>query len=274
MLCYTGSKDVDFMPQFLSQLPALDLPSYTWARLRNGRGRLTVLMTALSTAGYELRPSPHALTARMSMRAAARRSGLSRNTLAALSRGEGTIHSYLSLAEALRVQPRIIRRASYAACLSSQDHTWTTPMTLITQILQAAGQDAFDLDPCSPSSDGPIPARCRWTALEDGLQKSWAGLVFCNPPYGRRLAAWVAHCATQAARGAVVIALIPARPDTGTWHTHIARQAAVLMLRGRLRFGTAGNVAPFPSALVVWGSAALAARIAHHVPGSWHIPAP
>ena len=52
-----------------------------------------------------------------------------------------------------------------------------------------------------------------------------------------------------------VVALLPARPDTGYWHEHIAGRAVVYFLRGRLRFGDGGNSAPFPSALAVWGAA-------------------
>jgi hypothetical protein len=51
-----------------------------------------------------------------------------------------------------------------------------------------------------------------------------------------------------------VVALLPARPDTAYWHDHVAGRAAVYSLRGRLKFGDAGNIAPFPSALAVWGA--------------------
>lgn len=89
------------MSHFLSQLPVLDLPSYTLARLRKGQGRLGVLTAALQKAGYVLRPAPHTLIDRIGQRAAARRSGLSRNTIAALARGEGTLHSYVTLVDSL-----------------------------------------------------------------------------------------------------------------------------------------------------------------------------
>ncbi len=274
-LCYTGSKSVDLMPQFLSQVPpTLDLPSYTLARIRKGQGRLLVLTAALHQAGYALRPAPRVLIARVGQRSAARRSGLSRNTVAALARGVGTIYSYVTLVDKFGVHPRIVRRPRFSACFSSENQTWTTPLDLIGQILRAARRKRFDLDPCSPRHDGPVPARIRWTKDEDGLKHFWAGLVFCNPPYGRLLSRWLAYCALQAAHGAVVIALVPARPDTKAWHWHIVGKAVVIMLRGRLRFGGGQGSAPFPSALVVWGNPHLAEKIARHVPGSWHIPIP
>ena len=48
--------------------------------------------------------------------------------------------------------------------------------------------------------------------------------------------------------------MLPARPDTRYWHEHVAGQATVYFLRGRLRFSGSGQSAPFPSALAVWGA--------------------
>lgn len=93
-----------------------------------------------------------------------------------------------------------------------------------------------------------------------------------NPPYSRALPSWVAKCSQEAAAGAVVIGLVPSRADTRWWHSHVAGQASILMLKGRLRFGNGKGSAPFPSALVVWGSQELASRIATALPGAWHIP--
>ena len=50
-----------------------------------------------------------------------------------------------------------------------------------------------------------------------------------------------------------VIALVPARTDTGWWHNDIAGQASIFFLKGRLSFGDGSQPAPFPSALIVWG---------------------
>ncbi|MHB1662982.1 MAG: DNA N-6-adenine-methyltransferase [Thermoplasmataceae archaeon] len=189
-----------------------------------------------------------------------------------MAQGQGTLASYLALAEALKVTPRIAKRPGFAACLSSRDQTWATPPDLLAAILQAAGSEAFDLDPCSPSPEGPVPALTRWTEADDGLSRTWQGLVFVNPPYSRALPLWVAKCFQEADAGAVVIGLVPSRTDTRWWHSHVAGQASILMLKGRLKFGNGQGSAPFPSALVVWGSQELAARIAAALPGAWHIP--
>lgn len=270
---YTGSKSESQMHHFLSHLPPLNLPAQTVNRLRKGQGRLSVLTDALREAGYELRPTPEALAVRYGQREAARKAALSRNTIAALAAGQGTVASYLALAEALKVVPRIVKRKNFAACLSSRDQTWQTPSDLLAAILQAAGREAFDLDPCSPAPDGPVPALTRWTEADDGLARAWSGgLVFVNPPYSRSLPKWVAKCAQEAAAGAIVIGLVPSRTDTRWWHDSVAGRADVIMLKGRLRFGNGKGSAPFPSALVVWNDPALAQKIAAALPGAWLIP--
>jgi len=270
---YTGSKSESNMNHILSQfLPPLDLPRQTINRLQKGQGRLSVLIVALAEAGYDLRPTPEALAARYGQREAARMAGVSRNTITALAQGQGTIQSYLQLAAALKVTPRIVKRKSYAACLSSRDQTWQTPSDLLATILSAANREAFDLDPCSPRIDGPVPALECWTEAGNGLVRTWSGLVFVNPPYSRALPAWVAKCSQEGAAGAVVIGLVPSRTDTRWWHDSVAGRADVIMLKGRLRFGNGKGSAPFSSALVVWNDPPLAKQIATALPGAWHIP--
>jgi hypothetical protein len=261
------------MYHFLGHLPPLNLSRQTLHRLKKGQGRLAVLVAALREAGYELRPDPVALTGKVGQRDIARRAGLSRATVVALAGGKGTIQSYVTLAAALKVTPRIAERKSYSACMSSRDQAWQTPPSLLASILQAAGRSEFDLDPCSPLSDGPVPALVRWTESDDGLTQPWRGLVFVNPPYSRSLPHWVAKCRAEADAGAVIIGLVPSRTDTRWWHDNVAGQADVIALRGRLKFGGGTSSAPFPSAIVIWGDPQLAEKIASALPGSWHIQA-
>ena len=110
----------------------------------------------------------------------------------------------------------------------------------------------FDLDPCAPrSSRTRVRARRHLTAEDDGLSAPWHGVVFVNPPYGRTLGVWVAKARREVELGhaRTVVALLPARPDTTYWHEHVAGRAVVYFLKGRLRFGSGDQAAPFPSAL-------------------------
>ena len=63
-----------------------------------------------------------------------------------------------------------------------QSSEWRTP----PQIFRALGLE-FDLDPCWPLS-GPcfVPARARYTVVDDGLKQPWCGLVWLNMPFGGR----------------------------------------------------------------------------------------
>src|SRR5262245_15052963 len=55
-----------------------------------------------------------------------------------------------------------------------------------------------------------------FTKDTDALRASWADeRVFCNPPYGRDMGAWVRKAYLEATEhGALVVMLLPARTDT------------------------------------------------------------
>ena len=125
---------------------------------------------------------------------------------------------------------------------------WATPQWLFDQL---DAEFHFTLDPCSTDEN----AKCRkhYTALEDGLTQDWSGeTVFCNPPYGRGLTAWVQKCCLHATGGGIAVMLLPARTDTGWFHDYIYRKAEVRFLRGRVKFGGSKWNAPFPSMVVVF----------------------
>jgi phage N-6-adenine-methyltransferase len=130
---------------------------------------------------------------------------------------------------------------------SSRSEEWTTPAALYADLDREFG---FTLDPCCTVET----ARCLtyYTRADDGLRKPWGGhAVFMNPPYGRAIGAWVEKAAREAAAGALVVGLLPARTDTAWWHRWVMG-AEFRLLPGRLRFGGARHSAPFPSAVVVF----------------------
>jgi len=73
-----------------------------------------------------------------------------------------------------------------------------------------------------------------------------------NPPYGRTIGQWVRKAQQEAAFGALVVGLLPARTDTKWWHENVLPHADILFIPGRLHFGGCKNAAPFPSALAFW----------------------
>lgn len=132
---------------------------------------------------------------------------------------------------------------------SSNTNEWATPRSFF-QALDA--EFHFNLDPCAT----PENAKCAdfYTIENDGLTQDWGGRrVFCNPPYGRAIAAWVRKCYEEAQKpNTLVVLLIPARTDTEYFHKYIYHKAwEIRFVRGRLHFNEAGP-APFPSMVVIF----------------------
>jgi phage N-6-adenine-methyltransferase len=141
--------------------------------------------------------------------------------------------------------------------MSSDRPDWNTPLEVLTPI-RLFGRIA--LDPCSNENSIVGAAReYRLDRGEDGLVLPWTGhsLVYVNPPYGREIGAWVDKAAVSgASSGADIIMLVPARTDASWFHRAARTAQALCLWRGRLRFLGAPSSAPFPSALIYWGSGA------------------
>lgn len=86
-----------------------------------------------------------------------------------------------------------------SAMFTSNTNEWATPQAFFDELNK---EFAFTLDPCAT----PENAKCArfFTKEIDGLAQSWRGeTVFCNPPYGRDLAKWVAKAHAEVAAGGV-----------------------------------------------------------------------
>ncbi|WP_316831832.1 DNA N-6-adenine-methyltransferase [Pedobacter aquatilis] len=133
---------------------------------------------------------------------------------------------------------------------SSAKTDWETPPAFFEALNL---EFRFTLDPCCT----PATAKCAkyYTAAQDGLKQDWQGeRVFCNPPYGKSIADWVAKCAMEAKKkDTLVVLLIPVRTSTTYFHEHIYNKVKeIRFIRGRLRFVGAKSCAPFPSMVVVF----------------------
>lgn len=129
--------------------------------------------------------------------------------------------------------------------------TWLTP----PEIINALG--SFDLDPCAAPEPRPWPTAARHiTRPCNGLTASWAGRIWCNPPYSRDVDSWMRRMAAHQHGTALVFA----RTETTWFAETVWRQAtAALFLHGRLHFcrangkRAAGNSGG-PSVLVAYGA--------------------
>lgn len=127
--------------------------------------------------------------------------------------------------------------------------TWLTPPS----ILAALGE--FDLDPCTPLDRPWDTAKKHYTIEDDGLIQPWFGRVWCNPPYGREMNAFLEKMVTHDPGG---IVLIFARTETKAFFDYVWDRAdAILFIKGRLRFfrpdGSEGDTAGSPSVLIAYG---------------------
>ena len=133
---------------------------------------------------------------------------------------------------------------------SSKNEVWATPQDFYDELNKEFN---FTLDPCANSNN----AKCNkyFTEEQDGLVQDWEGhVVFCNPPYGRKIYNWVKKCFNESKKpNTTVVMLIPARTDTKYFHEFIYHKAKeIRFIKGRLKFGNSENSAPFPSMIIVF----------------------
>jgi len=133
--------------------------------------------------------------------------------------------------------------------LSSQTVEWATDDAFFAQINREFN---FTVDVAADSTN----AKCDrfYDIASDGLLQNWDGeTVWCNPPYGRRIADWIYKAATS---DATTVLLVPARTDVKWFHEIVIPHAEVRFIKGRLKFGGSKDPAPFPTMLVIFRNAA------------------
>lgn len=115
----------------------------------------------------------------------------------------------------------------------------------------------FDLDPCSPVNTKTwVPAKKKYTVLDNGLMQPWAGLVWMNPPYGTDTPVWMKRLCEHG-NG---VALVFARTDTQWFHEYATKAHAICFVSGRIKFmkpdGTEGGTPGAGSLLIGYGETA------------------
>ena len=128
---------------------------------------------------------------------------------------------------------------------SSESAVWETPQALFNKLND---EFHFDIDVCAT----PENAKCCkfFSPLDDGLSQDWQGVCWMNPPYGKKIVAWMKK-ALEAET--TVVCLVPSRTDTKWWHEYAMKASEIRFIKGRLKFGDSKNSAPFPSAIIVFG---------------------
>jgi|SRR5579864_1012023 len=128
----------------------------------------------------------------------------------------------------------------------SESCEWETPQDVFDKLNLEFG---FKTDVCA----NIVNTKCAnyFCKRVDGLIQKWTGACWMNPPYGRTIKLWMKKAYESALDGAIVVCLVPARTDTAWWHD-FAMRGEIRYIRGRLKFNTHKNSAPFPSAIVIF----------------------
>lgn len=116
---------------------------------------------------------------------------------------------------------------------------------------------------------GPFTEDVAVPGRTDGLTRPWHGFVWCNPPYGPEVGAWLKKCAEHGS----ALALVFARTET-RWFREYAwgRATGMLFLYGRLHFYKNGVRAKAnsgaPSVLIAYGDTAMSRLVTTKLPGA------
>jgi site-specific DNA-methyltransferase (adenine-specific) len=133
---------------------------------------------------------------------------------------------------------------------SSASGEWATPQDLFDDLNE---EFHLTLDPCANDSNH----KCEkyFTKDQDGLKQDWSGeVVFCNPPYGRKVGKWVEKCFREVYAGGCkcAVLLLFANTDTKWFHDWVYHKAEIRFIKGRLRFGGSKENSPKPSMVVIF----------------------
>lgn len=186
--------------------------------------------------------------------------GAARNAAPAVAACAATSAPHPSVPSRDKPAPRDFYKGGPAH--SSNHGEWYTPPGEVSRICRAAGVETFDVDGFSPGPERcHVPARVHYTKEDDGLVQPWTGIVFSNPPYGKKIGTYVERSrrAVETGEADLVIGLFPARTDTKWWGDNVTGRADVFLVRGRIDFidgsgATNGRNPANASAIVLWGA--------------------
>ena len=134
------------------------------------------------------------------------------------------------------------------ALFSSATDEWATPQELFDRLND---EFHFTIDVCASKDNAKVNRF--FTKEQDGLKQDWTGeTVWCNPPYGRTVKAWIYKAYEHFIGGGIAVLLIPARTDTKWFHEYVYGKAEIRFIKGRLKYGQAKYNAPFPSMIVIY----------------------
>jgi phage N-6-adenine-methyltransferase len=120
----------------------------------------------------------------------------------------------------------------------THDNEWYTPGDYVEAAREVMG--SIDLDPASSGiANQTVQAAQFFTIEDDGLQQTWTGNVWMNPPYAQPgIAQFMSKLTAEIAKGTATqaIALTHSYTDTAWFQSAAAVSDAVCFTRGRIAF--------------------------------------
>lgn len=131
---------------------------------------------------------------------------------------------------------------------SKDKQTWETPDDLFEKLNK---EFCFRIDLCANKNN----KKCEtyYSEENNALLQNWFGNCWMNPPYGKGIDKWIKKAyESSLINNAVIVCLLPVRSDTKWWHDYCMK-GEIRFLNKRLKFKNSGNMATFPSAIVIFG---------------------
>jgi len=112
-------------------------------------------------------------------------------------------------------------------------HEWYTPKHIFDKL-----GVKFDLDPAtSELANETVNAKNIYTVEDNGLEQSWFGKVWLNPPYGTQTGHWLKKGLDECYdNNTQIIALVFARTDVRWFHDYAIKYDQICMIKGRIKF--------------------------------------
>jgi len=123
------------------------------------------------------------------------------------------------------------------------NNEWRTPSLYINAVKNVLGE--ISIDPASNAeAQAYIQAKTYYTANNSGLNHSWEGKCFMNPPYSRDLIPKFANKFVKELEVGNIssgIVLVNSATDTGWFHLLHKQAAAMCLTKGRIGFLKPGD---------------------------------
>jgi len=119
----------------------------------------------------------------------------------------------------------------------SESNEWNTPPQYISMVREVFG-GTIDLDPASNAiAQQWISAISYYTIADNGLNFSWEGKIWLNPPYGIEIPRFIDKLLAEYHNGNIEEAIVLVRPSiSSAWYHLLVEKFAHCQVRKRIRF--------------------------------------